>query len=55
MLLPTPQTGFGGYNTKWAQHVLDDTFGERTGGNTLLVTVFFGANDAGLPLPHGTK
>jgi hypothetical protein len=46
--------GFSGYNTKFAVELLDDLFHDCTEANTPLVTVFFGANDAGMPLPHGS-
>ncbi|KAF5835556.1 SGNH hydrolase-type esterase domain-containing protein [Dunaliella salina] len=38
--------GFGGYNTRWAKHLMKDVFNGVDGTNTKLVTVFFGANDA---------
>lgn len=37
--------GYGGYNTRWAKHIMRDLFPETEGGHTL-VLVFFGANDA---------
>jgi hypothetical protein len=37
--------GYGGYNTRWAKHLMRDLFPETEGGHTL-VLVFFGANDA---------
>lgn len=47
-------TGFGGYNTIWALHLMDEVFEGCNAENTLLVTLFFGANDAAIPLPDGT-
>eukprot|EP01104_Vermistella_antarctica_P007674 TRINITY_DN1880_c2_g1_i1.p1 TRINITY_DN1880_c2_g1~~TRINITY_DN1880_c2_g1_i1.p1 ORF type:complete len:255 (-),score=21.40 TRINITY_DN1880_c2_g1_i1:20-784(-) len=47
--------GFSGYNTTWALEVLDDVFGVHTCApqsnepRPLLVTIFFGANDAAVP------
>ncbi|XP_040375531.1 GDSL esterase/lipase At5g45920 isoform X2 [Rosa chinensis] len=44
--------GYSGYNTRWAQKVLERVFpGSQDGGGEapLAVTVFFGANDACLP------
>lgn len=39
--------GFGGYNTRWANYLLPTLFPE--GDKHLLVTVWFGANDAAAP------
>ena len=47
--------GFGGYNTRWIRHILDDVFQGCNGDNTALVTVFLGANDAAMPAPNGTE
>ena len=47
-------TGLGGYNTIWALHLMDEVFEGCNAENTLLVTLFFGANDAAIPLPDGT-
>ncbi len=41
--------GFGGYNTRWALHMLNRVFESADADNTLLVTIFFGANDAARP------
>ncbi|KAL6198339.1 hypothetical protein ACLB2K_028131 [Fragaria x ananassa] len=44
--------GYSGYNTRWAEMVLERVFpGSQDGGGEapLAVTVFFGANDACLP------
>lgn len=41
--------GFGGYNSRWLCQFLGDVFKGVTGENTLLVTLFLGANDAALP------
>ncbi len=38
-----------GYNTRMALPILPLLFGDVTPGNTLLVTVWFGANDAARP------
>jgi len=45
--------GYGGYNTRWALHLLPQLFPAQEGGHWL-VTVFFGANDATIPsqAPH---
>ncbi|CAM6125924.1 unnamed protein product [Calypogeia fissa] len=38
--------GFSGYNTRWVLPMLDKTFPAKSSNPPLLVTVFFGANDA---------
>lgn len=38
--------GFAGYNTKWAELIMEEVFAGRDGSNTLLVMVCLGANDA---------
>eukprot|EP00798_Chlamydomonas_sp_ICE-L_P006097 gene6097-2694_t len=38
--------GYGGYNTRGALPMLDSIFEECTPSSTLLVTIFFGANDS---------
>ena len=38
--------GFGGYNTRWARHVLPKLFPEGEDAPHFLVTCWFGANDA---------
>ena len=48
-------SGFSGYNTRWALHVLEDVFGPASAVSAaapLLVTVFLGANDAALKDVH---
>jgi len=40
--------GYSGYNTRWANHLLDKIF-PNSQENTQLVTLFWGANDAALP------
>eukprot|EP00906_Rhabdomonas_costata_P005749 RCo008544 len=46
--------GFSGYNTRWALRVMPSCFMEKT--KPLLITIFFGANDASLleenPVQH---
>jgi lysophospholipase L1-like esterase len=37
--------GYGGYNTRWAKHIMPDLFPTHEANHTL-ITVFFGANDA---------
>lgn len=59
LLLPPPcltpeqvdvvNRGFGGYNTRWALHMLPEILHGMSADNTLLVTIFFGANDAARP------
>ena len=39
--------GYSGYNTRWALAALERTFAS-CGRKPMLVTVFFGANDASL-------
>lgn len=46
--------GYSGYNTRHALDILPTVFGSddhggKAGGDVLMVTVFFGANDASLP------
>ncbi|CAM6108707.1 unnamed protein product [Calypogeia fissa] len=41
--------GFGGYTTRLAQFLLDKVFPIPSSNPLLLVTVFFGANDAAIP------
>lgn len=41
--------GYSGYNTRWALFLLDKIFTQVQSQAPLLVTVFFGANDATLP------
>eukprot|EP00249_Psilotum_nudum_P011464 c23192_g1_i2 orf=284-958(+) len=41
--------GYCGYNTRWAVLLLDRIFSSLASQPPLLVTVFFGANDAALP------
>ena len=44
--------GFGGYNTRWARHLLPSMFPEDESSSNrrhLLVTCWFGANDAAAP------
>eukprot|EP00798_Chlamydomonas_sp_ICE-L_P021410 gene21410-28368_t len=41
--------GFSGYNTRWILNTLDHVFEGASRDNTLLVTVFLGANDAAKP------
>ncbi|KAL3691288.1 hypothetical protein R1sor_004939 [Riccia sorocarpa] len=41
--------GYSGYNTLWATFLLDRLFPVESSKPPLLVTVFFGANDAGFP------
>lgn len=38
--------GFGGYNTRWALHMVDELIASHRPQGVKLVTVFFGANDA---------
>lgn len=40
--------GYGGYNTRWALFLLDKIFPLQSSKPPLVVTVFFGANDAAL-------
>jgi lysophospholipase L1-like esterase len=40
--------GYGGYNTRWALLLLDKIFPLQSSKAPLVVTVFFGANDAAL-------
>ncbi|CAK9275446.1 unnamed protein product [Sphagnum jensenii] len=44
--------GYRGYNTSWALLILDKIFPELSSPPDV-VTVFFGANDAALPVPDG--
>jgi lysophospholipase L1-like esterase len=44
--------GYRGYNTSWALLILDKIFSELSSPPDV-VTVFFGANDAALPVPDG--
>ncbi|KAL2622658.1 hypothetical protein R1flu_002863 [Riccia fluitans] len=46
--------GYSGYNTRWALFMLDRLFPIGSSNPPLLVTVFFGANDAALP-DRGSK
>ena len=42
--------GFGGYNTRWARHLLPSLFPDSLQGQQyLLITLWFGANDAAAP------
>ncbi|BBN12870.1 isoamyl acetate esterase [Marchantia polymorpha subsp. ruderalis] len=41
--------GYSGYNTRWAVYMLKNLFPLTSPNPPLLVTVFFGANDAALP------
>ncbi|CAM6106627.1 unnamed protein product [Calypogeia fissa] len=41
--------GYSGYNTRWATYLLDKIFPIPSANPPLVVTVFFGANDAALP------
>ena len=43
--------GYSGYNTRWANHLLEHIFPESW-ENSHLVTLFWGANDAALPDRH---
>ncbi|KAG1681152.1 hypothetical protein FOA52_015595 [Chlamydomonas sp. UWO 241] len=47
--------GFGGYNTTLAQFLVDSVLSDATPSNTLLMALFFGANDAAMPMPLGTQ
>eukprot|EP00195_Chlamydomonas_chlamydogama_P005506 CAMPEP_0202896324 /NCGR_PEP_ID=MMETSP1392-20130828/5346_1 /ASSEMBLY_ACC=CAM_ASM_000868 /TAXON_ID=225041 /ORGANISM="Chlamydomonas chlamydogama, Strain SAG 11-48b" /LENGTH=254 /DNA_ID=CAMNT_0049581637 /DNA_START=243 /DNA_END=1007 /DNA_ORIENTATION=- len=49
--------GLSGYNTRWALYTMPEFFGDCTKDNTLLVTLFFGANDAAKPdgTPHSAR
>jgi lysophospholipase L1-like esterase len=38
--------GFGGYNTRWALHMVEEIIASHKPQEVKLVTVFFGANDA---------
>jgi hypothetical protein len=48
-------TGFGGFNSRWARIIANEVFKGRDGSNTGLVTVFFGGNDAAIPMPNGNE
>lgn len=41
--------GFGGYNSRMAVHLLPHIFSEEAVRNTILATIFLGANDAAKP------
>ena len=41
--------GYGGYNTRWALHILEDVFPPDVKPAPHLVTLFWGANDAAIP------
>ncbi len=47
--------GFSGYNTTLAQYLTANVLEGCSGKNTLLFTIWFGANDATRPLPEGTE
>jgi lysophospholipase L1-like esterase len=47
--------GFGGYNTRWAKYIVEDVLTDCSEKNTVLATLFFGANDAAMPSPLGTE
>jgi hypothetical protein len=52
--LPPPQAdvvnrGFGGYNTRWALHLVDEVIMSNSPNDVRLMTVLMGANDAAHP------
>mmetsp|Transcript_18832 Transcript_18832/g.32159 ORF Transcript_18832/g.32159 Transcript_18832/m.32159 type:complete len:344 (-) Transcript_18832:359-1390(-) len=49
--------GFGGYTSRCALYITDDLLKDATSKNTLLVTIFLGANDAAKPdgPPHSAR
>jgi hypothetical protein len=41
--------GFGGYNTRWAMHLVDEILMTNNAADIRLLTVLLGANDAAHP------